>query len=164
MSRDFRQKYATEDPLEHSKGYGVIQNKNVKVLRFKVYGVASIDHVLQRRSGRKALPPPPAVPTAKERKPVKKAEEPKPAEAPARPSQSSSKDQERESDLKQPAQTDKPAAPEHKAGPKQPSLKRDKSDIFKSFAKAKPKLKREDTDSSAVASAPEERMWPFNTV
>lgn len=37
---------------------------------------------------------------------------------------------------------------------KQPSLRRDQSDIFKSFSKSRGKLKREDTDSSVAASPP----------
>jgi DNA polymerase delta subunit 3 len=40
--------------------------------------------------------------------------------------------------------------------PNPPNLKRENSSLFKSFAKAKPRIKKEETDSSAVVSATED--------
>jgi DNA polymerase delta subunit 3 len=46
---------------------------------------------------------------------------------------------------------------------KPPGMKRDTSDIFKSFAKSKPKMKRQDTDSSNVDSPPNSVSWMLDS-
>lgn len=126
---------AKEDPLEYGKKYGVIQNPNVK------------------RRTRKGLPPVPsstAVPkeNAKPAKATETKAQPKHAEDTSRPS---SRGDEKATSQGSKAQTQ---TQDHSktSTSRPPALKRDTSDIFKSFAKAKPKLKKEDTDTSAVDS------------
>lgn len=120
--------HANEDPLVHNKTYGIIQNSGVR-----------------RRTGRRP-PPPPAVVEPKTVLPVKSsiATENRPGAAVKYDSTSS-----RPSTL-----VTVDSRPVSSKGPdKKPTLKKEQSDIFKSFAK-KPaaKLKREGTDSSAAPS------------
>ena len=119
--------HAKEDPLIHNKDYGIIQN----------YGV--------RRTGRRH-PPPPAV---LEPTPVPQAKTVSRADSgPSAPPKA-------DSTASRPAT---PAAgdsrPSSSKGPvKKPALKKEQSDIFKSFAKKGPeKIKRDDTESSAAPS------------
>ncbi|KAH8678667.1 DNA polymerase subunit Cdc27 [Tricladium varicosporioides] len=55
-------------------------------------------------------------------------------------------------------ETSNPSSKESTPAPSAPALKRDSSSIFKAFAKAKPKLKREGTDASSVAATEDEPM------
>lgn len=147
LSNNSRHLYNTyfvkEDPLEHNASYGVIVNKNVR-----------------RRTGRR--PPPPTIEPMKTiksettskliSKPVgKAAATPEPSvkkEEPSRPSSAGS-------------------TTSTVTTNKKPSLKRDTSDIFKSFAKAKnaagkPKvtLTRNGTDSSIGNTSEEKDTKP----
>ncbi|KAI9836582.1 MAG: hypothetical protein M1819_001214 [Sarea resinae] len=138
-NRDISSKYADEDPLEVGGRYGIIRNPNVK-----------------RRSTRR--PPPPAAeapmasknPTGSSAQALNvKKESTSEKKASANPSK----------EIKIPeaksatpdATTETKEGKTRKANVK-PSIRRDTSDIFKSFAKSQPKLKRKDTDSSAEAS------------
>lgn len=68
------------------------------------------------------------------------------------------------SEAKPKDETPQQSSQQKKPATKTPGLKRDKSDIFKSFAKAPSKVSRENTASSAVASpAPKAvRFFPTN--
>ena len=50
------------------------------------------------------------------------------------------------------AKTEEPTTSDTKTATKLPTIRREQSDIFKSFSKPKPKLNREDTRSSTGAS------------
>ena len=148
-SREIREKYAANDPLEHNKTYGIIQNQNVKVRIARTCPCPYLaDPLLQRRTGRRPPPPKtsstakPAVQKAAKPAEDTKAKAAKPKEEPHPKSRPDS----------QASNKPTPQASESQPAKKAPTLKRDKSDIFKSFAKAKPKLKKEGTDSSAAAS------------
>ncbi|OAX85155.1 hypothetical protein ACJ72_00457 [Emergomyces africanus] len=133
----------SEDPLEYGRQYGMILNKNVK-----------------RRSG---LPPVP-VETVKKSKlskadempKITKVEEPSQTQAKNLASQTASKPASR-----QPSGGHSQGATTNKTS----SLKRDSSDIFKAFAKSKPKAKKETPErssgpevESAEPSGPEDVM------
>ncbi|KAI4277199.1 MAG: hypothetical protein L6R38_005481 [Xanthoria sp. 2 TBL-2021] len=131
-------KYATEDPLQAGRQYGTIQNARVK-----------------RRTGPRPVPAQ-STPTAskgtlapKASTPAVKAEtKPIPArETKALPSKTASRSETKPKDEtpQQSSQQKKPAA-------KTPGLKREQSDIFKSFAKPPNKVSRENTGSSVGAS------------
>ncbi len=159
VSRDITTTYAKEDPLEYGKKYGVIQNKNVKVGPFTTCKVSRLIPNFQRRTGRR---PPPAPMTTVPTEPVLQArssnssstkQESKPKDDASRPG-SRSEDKKALQGSKGQAQSKSQNSqkPDPKSAAKPPGMKRDSSDIFKSFAKAKPKMKRQDTDSSAVES------------
>lgn len=140
ITREIQVLCASEDAVEQAPIYGTITNKNVK-----------------RRPARR--PPPVAAAPA-----------PAPAKAAVKPKAADVKENKpavkQESKPSQPSTANdffgkgkakaKPAASSNASSkestPNPPTLKRDSSSIFKSFAKAKPKLKREGTDSSAVES------------
>jgi DNA polymerase delta subunit 3 len=123
--------FVKEDPLVHNATYGVILNKNVR-----------------RRTGRG--PPPPPAESTPTIKPVSTAKTTsKSADKSALPAQLSGKTE--ENSRPSSAGSTTPTS----ATAKQPSLKRDTSDIFKSFSKAKnasarptPKAGRNGTDLS----------------
>ncbi|KAF4155453.1 hypothetical protein CNMCM6936_009031 [Aspergillus lentulus] len=128
VHREMLAAHAHEDPLEYGKQWGMIQNKNVK-----------------RRTG---MRPPAAAPTPA----------PKSAAPSKRPSQeeatqkvkSESKKAEDAAPTSQPKPEEKPPVkPSAKTAP----LKREKSDLFSSFAKAKPKQKKEGSATPAVSGA-----------
>ncbi|PVH80338.1 hypothetical protein DL98DRAFT_203035 [Cadophora sp. DSE1049] len=141
ITREIQVLCASEDAVEHAPKYGIITNKNVK-----------------RRPARR---PPPAA-AAPVPAPAKAVVKPKPADI----KENAKPAVKQESKLSQPSTANdffgkgkamaKPAASSNASSkestPNPPTLKRDSSSIFKSFAKAKPKLKREGTDSSAVES------------
>lgn len=110
-NRQIDANYASEDPLQAWKQYGTIQNANVK-----------------RRTGRGAAPPPPPAPIEKN------------AQAKLAPSATTAKA--KEAEMK--AEVKPAAPPPEKKGssttsfPKPVQAKRENSDIFKSFSKAKP--------------------------
>ncbi|KAH7411270.1 DNA polymerase subunit Cdc27 [Cadophora sp. MPI-SDFR-AT-0126] len=140
ITREIQVLCASEDPVEQAAQYGTITNKHVK-----------------RRPARR--PPPVAAAAA-----------PIPAKAAVKPKAADVKDTKpaikQESKPSQPSSANdffgkgkakaKPDVSSNTSSkestPNPPTLKRDGSSIFKSFAKAKPKLKREGTDSSAVES------------
>lgn len=133
-TREILDGYANEDPLDLAATYGSIINKGVR-----------------RRTGRRPLPSrkPETVPASKATasgvKPINVKEESKSTANTASPdaknSQSSSKDFFAKDKVGAKAEV-KPAA-EMKGVQKPPQLKRESSSIFKSFAKAKPKVKSE---------------------
>ncbi|KAI4227508.1 MAG: hypothetical protein L6R36_002348 [Xanthoria steineri] len=131
-------KHATEDPLQAGRQYGTIQNARVK-----------------RRTGPRPLPAQSTAAatkaslTPKASTPAVKAEtQPNPArETKAMPPKTASR-----SEAKPKDETPQQSSQQKKPATKTPALKRDKSDIFKSFAKAPNKVSRENTASSAVAS------------
>jgi DNA polymerase delta subunit 3 len=112
--------FAKEDPLSHNKTYGVIQNPQVR-----------------RRKGKRPIlpsaPPPKFQPVKEEKKPaaaLKETTTNKPMPA-----------LKKESSLAKSQPQKKDDASSRESTPKPASLKRDASDIFKSFAKAKAKPK-----------------------
>ncbi|KAH0547723.1 hypothetical protein FGG08_000213 [Glutinoglossum americanum] len=135
-NRGILAKYANEDPLEMGPTYGTIKNPNAK-----------------RRSKRPFIPTPlpGAAPSARGRD-----------SAVANESKRSTSGDNKIGPMRD-AQNEpaplKPVAAENgsiqsKGSAKKPvSLKKGQSDIFKSFAKSKPKLHKEDTESSAAASS-----------
>ncbi|MCJ1300326.1 hypothetical protein MMC08_003122, partial [Hypocenomyce scalaris] len=127
--------YANEDPLVTGKQYGIIQNASVK-----------------RRAGRR---PPVTAPVVAPTKPA-----PKPAGQSQQASTPSTKAEKASSqasrDSKEASPTDsgpevksqQPARTNKKTIGKPTAIKREQSDLFKSFSKPKAKLNREDTGSS----------------
>jgi DNA polymerase delta subunit 3 len=117
----FAETFVKEDPLQHYKTYGVIQNPEVR-----------------RRTGKR-----PVIPTgpAPKFQPVK--DEPKPSKPSTTKSSAPAKNEESRPSSRDSTST---AASASKAKPA--TLKRDASDLFKAFAKQsqpKPKPSREDT-------------------
>ncbi|KAL1851287.1 CDC27 protein [Paecilomyces lecythidis] len=129
VGREISSNYANEDPLELGQLWGMIQNKNVK--------------------RRKGVRPPPA---------PAKAAAPKPAPA-TKPSLKKEESVPEKKEGRQEKAEPKPVAKqstESKPTEKSTSLKRERSDIFSSFAKAKPKQKKEESSTSTpTASGPE---------
>ncbi|KAI9375648.1 DNA polymerase subunit Cdc27 [Aspergillus egyptiacus] len=127
IGREILVNHAQEDPLELGKQWGMIQNKNVK-----------------RRTG--ARPPPP--PAASSSVPAK------------RPAQSESS-QQNKSEVKKEERSEPPklvqrqnSASSTKSTEKPAPVKKDKGNLFSSFAKTKPKLKKEESSTPAT-SGPE---------
>ncbi|CAL8578247.1 CDC27 protein [Xanthoria parietina] len=131
-------KHAMEDPLQAGRQYGTIQNARVK-----------------RRTGPRPLPAQSTAAATKASHPpkastpaVKTETQPNPArETKALPAKTASR-----SEAKPKDETPQQSSQQKKPATKTPGLKRDKSDIFKSFAKAPSKISRENTASSAGAS------------
>jgi DNA polymerase delta subunit 3 len=140
VTRQIQELCATEDPLEFAPKYGTIINKNVK-----------------RRTGKRPVPAPAAATIPAKAQPAKEA--PKPSvtsiKQEAKPLQSSTakdffgKGKEKTKPTPAAATASNPSSKESTPNP--PALKRDNSSIFKAFAKGKPKLERQGTDSSAAA-------------
>lgn len=116
VSREMSTVHANEDPLEHGKQWGMVQNKYVK-----------------RRNGARP-PPPPAIQkeTAPAKQPVLK-------EFPAQEMKMESKKND-DADLKQPSKPG-PSEPTSKPSGNTAPLKRQRSDILSSFSKAQAKQK-----------------------
>ncbi|KAL2856911.1 DNA polymerase subunit Cdc27 [Aspergillus pseudodeflectus] len=123
VAREMLVAHAKEDPLEYGKQWGMIQNKNVK-----------------RRTGVRPPPPPPAPSSTI------------PAKRPAQSDSQQSKPEVKEerSDTK-PVQRQNTSStkPAEKAAP----AKKERGSLFSSFAKAKPKLKKEDSSTPAASGA-----------
>jgi DNA polymerase delta subunit 3 len=154
ITREIQELCKSEDPLEFATVHGTIVNRNVK-----------------RRSGRR---PPGQTTTSiaikgqsvKPKADLKELSKTSNATAKqeAKPLQSSTtKDffsQSKEKTKEKPKSTGATASTssnkESTPVPAPSALKRESSSIFKSFAKAKPKLKREETDSSVAAESPAE--------
>lgn len=141
-NREIVDKYSDQDPLEVAALYGAIINKEVR-----------------RRKGRR--PPPPSSQIAvlpKAPIPKSKIAEVKEESRVPTSSISSSTNTDSKSSQSSAAKdffgkgTAKKETPTGSGDRRTPAPKRDPSNIFKSFAKAKPKLQREGTDSSAAAS------------
>ncbi|KAI9724120.1 MAG: hypothetical protein M1812_000839 [Candelaria pacifica] len=141
-NRQISVKYASEDPFLVCTQYGTITNPNVK-----------------RRTGRRPPPPAATLQTPKNvsaKAPAKPQgskgeEDKKQSQGSAKPS-SEKKPQEQSAPKSVAAKNERRSSTDSKLATKPSSLKRDKSDIFKSFAKSKASLKKEDTGSSAGAS------------
>ena len=124
--------FSSEDPLVVGKQYGVIQNGRVR-----------------RRTARRPLGIAPSIIAAKA---VEKKASTKPQEivrdskAGLRAASSSSQDS------KPIGEAGPERKPSEKTSSKMPALKKERSDIFKSFSKPKSSLQKETTDSSAAAS------------
>ena len=128
----FNTVFTKEDPLLHNKTYGVIQNSNVK-----------------RRTGKR---PPISEAPAQKSKPVK--DETRQNTTTATTSKTSNLPPTlKKEDSSRPSSAGSMTST---SSTKQPTLKRDTSDIFKSFAKARPKPKDEkkDTDASTNGDSP----------
>lgn len=127
-TRELSEKYGSEDPLEHSAKYGMIQNPNVR-----------------RRKGKR--PPGVGIPAQPATKPAPKATPAsKPADKKLPPSESAAKEGVTEGTAVR-TQAGAHAAPVSDlttSKPEAPTLKRERSNIFKSFANAKPKVKKEE--------------------
>ncbi|KAI4258996.1 MAG: hypothetical protein L6R42_004809 [Xanthoria sp. 1 TBL-2021] len=143
-------KHASEDPLQAGRQYGTIQNARVK-----------------RRTGPRPIPAQ-STPTAskgtlapKASTPAVKAEtKPNPArETKALPAKTASR-----SEAKPKDETPQQSSQQKRSAAKTPGLRREQSDIFKSFAKPANKVSRENTGSSVGASpAPKAvRFFPNN--
>ncbi|KAJ9303640.1 hypothetical protein DTO217A2_6856 [Paecilomyces variotii] len=126
VGREISATYANEDPLELGQLWGMIQNENVK--------------------RRKGVRPPPAPAKAAAPKPV-------PATTPSlkkeEPPQKTKDERAERAEPKPPAKQ----STESKPSEKPTSLKRERSDIFSSFAKAKPKQKKEQSSTAAASGA-----------
>ncbi|KAL2819227.1 DNA polymerase subunit Cdc27 [Aspergillus granulosus] len=124
VAREMLVNHAKEDPLEYGKQWGMIQNRNVK-----------------RRTG--AQPPPqPAAPSSTI-----------PAKRPAQSDSQQSKTEVKE-ERPEPKPAQRQGAPSTKPGGNAAPPKKEKGNLFSSFAKAKPKLKKEES-STPVASGAE---------
>ncbi|KAL9622218.1 MAG: hypothetical protein Q9160_003401 [Pyrenula sp. 1 TL-2023] len=133
----FDQHFVKEDPMEYNGKYGVIQNKSVK-----------------RRTNRR--PPPPPAPTA-----TLAAASKAPPKSATTPSQQSKSQPNSKPELKRTESQESQSRASSKGKPdtkplpstKSSTLKRDTSDLFKSFAKGSQKPKAEARPSPSASSA-----------
>ncbi|KAL4998603.1 DNA polymerase subunit Cdc27 [Aspergillus recurvatus] len=124
VSHEMLVNHAQEDPLEYGKQWGMIQNTNVN-----------------RRTSARPPPPPPAPSSTVPAK--------RPAQSePSQPSKAETKNE----DLPKPVQRQNSAS-SAKSAEKAPPAKKEKGSLFSSFAKAKPKLKKEESATSAASGA-----------
>ncbi|MDI1486304.1 MAG: hypothetical protein OHK93_005531 [Ramalina farinacea] len=130
-NRKITKQFITEDPLVCGKQYGVIQNRNVK-----------------RRTGRRPPGVTPAIPGSK---PVERPSTPK-VQAPSSPGEITAKSESSKSKATVPETS---TADDKPASRPPPKVKREASDIFKSFSKSKtkPKLRAEETSTSVESAA-----------
>ncbi|TVY53496.1 hypothetical protein LCER1_G003020 [Lachnellula cervina] len=132
VTREMQELCATEDPLESASKYGLITSKNVK-------------RRAARRPPPEAAPVPAKVPALKS-KPSETKEPPKsskPVKEEPKSQPSNANDFFGRGKVKaKPAATSNP--PSKESTPNPPTLKKESSSIFKSFAKAKPKPKPEE--------------------
>ena len=138
-SRELQALTASEDPVSSLSQYGTISNPAVK-----------------RRTNRR---PPPAPATMPAVQPKAKSVEAKSKEAPKVKAEPKSSQPSSAKDFfgkgKEKTKTENGGGSKEST-PAPVALKKESSSLFKSFAKAKPKLQRNGTDSSAVASAAED--------
>lgn len=149
VSREMLATYAHEDPLEYGNEWGMIQNKNVKVYlsgsRIFFMGHPKLISFLQRRTG--ARPPPPPTSTGPSTTTSSKATIPAKRslqdDAPAQSKPEGSKPEPASNTNQQPPKENnqQQSKPTVKTAP----AKKEKSNLFSSFAKAKPKQKKEET-------------------
>lgn len=154
VSREMLAAYAHEDPSECGGQWGMIQNKNVKVyLQSPTTLREPMLSVLQRRTG--ARPPPVAAstgpsntassnPTVPAKRPLQKEPPSQPKPESSNPAEPAESKQQSEKESSQP-----PSKPTAKTAP----LKKEKSNLFNSFAKAKPKQKKEESSTPAASGA-----------
>jgi DNA polymerase delta subunit 3 len=141
-TREILDVYADEDPLQYAKTYGTIQSMNIR-----------------RRKGGRPTTIPASAPAITQRKPapIQNTTTDEDVKTTSHQSQLGSKNSQSSSAndfFSKKSTGEKPSAMATK--PKTTaSLKRDSSSIFKSFAKAKPKVSREETVNSASVSATE---------
>ncbi|KAL5690119.1 hypothetical protein EMGR_008082 [Emarellia grisea] len=128
VHREMLAAHAHEDPLEYGKQWGMIQNKDVK-----------------RRTG--VRPPPPAPTPAQEAAAPSK--RPSQDEATQKVKSESKKAEHAAMTSQTKAEEKPPVKPSEKTAP----LKREKSDLFSSFAKAKSKQKKDGSATPAVSGA-----------
>ena len=126
----FSTSFVKEDPLIHNKTYGVIHNSGVR-----------------RRSGQRPPVAESAIATLKVAK-----DELNPSGSAATTSKITIQPPTKKDELSRPNSAGSTTSA---SSAKKPNLKRDASDIFKSFAKAKskPKIERKDTDGSVSAQS-----------
>ncbi|KAH6676353.1 DNA polymerase subunit Cdc27 [Halenospora varia] len=151
ITREVQELVVKEDPLDReiASKYGTITNPNAK-----------------RRSARRPPPPPPVAAPAPakpkvESKPASKSQPVKEEPKSQSSNSAAANDFFGKSKLKaKPTakETSNPSSKESTPAPSAPTLKRDSSSIFKAFAKAKPKIKREGTDASSAAATEDEPM------
>ncbi|KAJ5677950.1 uncharacterized protein N7477_003583 [Penicillium maclennaniae] len=132
VCREIATAHAPDDPLECGKEWGMIQNRNVK-----------------RRTG--ARPPPPAAAPA----PKTKTESTIPAKRPLEKSAPVAKAEVKTEETKSQPSSASNSQTSSKAAAK-PALKREKSNLFSSFAKAKSKPKTATPVDSATPSGAED--------
>ncbi|MCJ1472262.1 hypothetical protein MMC13_000909 [Lambiella insularis] len=129
VKRELAVSYAKDDPLVVGKHYGTIQNSQVK-----------------RRTGPRPITMPASVAATSSKVDLKPASRSTPIEAPEmKPKESKLSQPQLKSEAKLPHSQDKG----QNSFTKKTALKREQSDIFKSFSK--PKITREDTGSSIEA-------------
>ncbi|KAF7596732.1 hypothetical protein BBP40_000160 [Aspergillus hancockii] len=129
VSREMVSNHANEDPLEYGKQWGMIQNNNVK-----------------RRTGtRPPVPAAASITTA-----------PKPTIPSKRPSEESSQEKPalKKEETAASGQSSTRSTPSTKPAEKTAPIKREKSNLFNSFAKAKPKQKKEEPATPAESAEP----------
>ncbi|GAB1201237.1 hypothetical protein APSETT444_010626 [Aspergillus pseudonomiae] len=146
VNREMVSNHSQEDPLEYGGQWGMIQNKNVKVFLTPEHRIAFIGGMLlicgQRRTGARPAPAPTAT-TSKPTIPSKRPSEATSSQAKPAPKKEESAASEQASTREStPSTTSKPT---EKAAP----VKREKSNLFSSFAKAKPKQKKEESATPA---------------
>ncbi|KAF9892459.1 hypothetical protein FE257_001568 [Aspergillus nanangensis] len=127
VSREIASTYAQEDPLECGKQWGMIQNKNVK-----------------RRTGTRPPVPAPAPPASS--KPIVPSKRPAQDEVKHQVKPELKKENSAETSTRE--STPASSKPTEKTAPK-----REKSNLFSSFAKAKPRQKKEEPVVPAVSGA-----------
>ncbi|KAL4931941.1 uncharacterized protein BDV17DRAFT_280014 [Aspergillus undulatus] len=132
VGREMLVNHAQEDPLEYGKQWGMIQNANVK-----------------RRTGARPPPPPPAPSSTV---PAKRPAQPDSLQ----PSTTEPKKEERQAPKPVQRQDSASSTKLDKAPPA-----KEKGSLFSSFAKAKPKVKKEDSTASAAESGEDqEELFP----
>ena len=155
--------YSSEDPLTVGRQYGVIQNSRVKVWFDEEDGRLKLTRAKQRRTGAQPIVAAPAAKAngrglgLKSSSSAVKAESPTAqvkADTPARVKNGKGP-QRRTSNQEEPKsteQTRRQSTQEKKGPAKPPGLKKEQSDIFKSFSKPQPKVSRTNTESSVEAT------------
>ncbi|KAL2829173.1 DNA polymerase subunit Cdc27 [Aspergillus cavernicola] len=128
VGREMLVNHAQEDPLELGKQWGMIQNTNVK-----------------RRTGTRPPPPPPAPSSIVPAK---------------RPAQSEPSQQQKKTETKEEERPEPPNPVQHQTSSlssrsteKAAPVKNEKGNLFSSFAKTKPKLKKEESSTPAASGA-----------
>ncbi|KAH8774283.1 DNA polymerase subunit Cdc27 [Hyaloscypha sp. PMI_1271] len=141
-TRELQLLTANEDPLEAASKYGIISNKNVKRRAARQPPTAAAAPVPAASTSNAPVPAPAAKP------------KPEPKAQPSTAKEFFGKGKEKTKTTTTTTATSNPSSKEPTPAPGPATLKKESSSIFKSFAKAKPKLKREGTDSSVVEDSP----------
>lgn len=129
--------YASEDPLQTWKQYGTIQNGNVK-----------------RRTGRRVPPPTAPAPALTKAKPAAVVKKESSVPEVTKTSGNAKGTSQSQTTNSATVSANSSAAPAKSEGAGKPApMKRESSNLFKSFAKAKPKAVKASPPASAKASA-----------